>query len=96
MQIENENHLRQETKKCIWPQTFTQNKPLAQKKHYFEYKEECIKEVLSKEKEKDMKAVVSEELKFLSKYGFSKKTLETMPNHTLMNFNIKQGIIILL
>lgn len=36
--IQNDQDHRIESKKIIWPQTYTQNKPLAQRKHHFEEK----------------------------------------------------------
>ncbi len=71
----------------IWP-SFTQNKESVQKRHYFQYKEDNMKAILNKEKQKDEKQIVNEELKFLSRYGFTKKALDSIPNNTLMNLDV--------
>lgn len=72
--------------KVIKP-AFTEGKGRPEKKHYFDYREEYVKEVQSKVQEYSSKQVLNEEFRSLSKIGFSKKALENLPNNKLLGLN---------
>lgn len=63
--------------------TFTQNKERPEKLHYFEYREQHVKELNERQKKYSDKKVLDEELKLLKTLGISKKT--DMTNYALLN-----------
>ena len=62
-----------------------------EKIHYFKYKNEYIKEIQQKEAEKDNKIILKDEFKVISKVGFSKNAIDSIPNNSLLNVNFSQG-----
>jgi hypothetical protein len=76
--------------KVIKP-AYTEGKGRPEKKHYFGYKEEYVKEIQSKVQEYNNKQTLNDEFRALSKIGFSKKALDNLPNNKLLGLNFSKG-----
>ncbi len=63
--------------------TYSQNKERPEKMHYFEYRENLIKESNEREKKLNEKKALDEEFKLLNTIGITKKA--DMTNFTLLN-----------
>lgn len=70
----------------------SEGKPRPEKKHYFQYKQEYIKQMQNKEKIYDNKHHVNEEFKVLNKIGFAQKGYDNMTNTKLLNFDMRGRI----
>lgn len=81
---------RNESLKILKP-VITENKGRPEKLHYFKYKDEYINDIKEKEASKDNKMVVNDEMKFLSKIGYGKKSHDSLSNNTLLSLNFSKG-----
>ena len=75
----------------IFKPVYSQGKGRPEKVHYFQYREEHVKALQEIEKESNGKQMLSEEFKVLNKIGFSKKTLDSLPNNKLLGLNFSKG-----
>ena len=87
---ENDPNEKESRVKMVKP-SFTQGKGRPEKVHYFQYREEHVKALQEIEKESNGKQILSEEFKVLNRIGFSKKTLDSLPNNKLLGLNFSKG-----
>jgi hypothetical protein len=76
-----ENKSRVESLKAIKPDNELK-KPRPEKLHYFQYKQECIEQIKNKEKEVNNNGRVKEEMRLMTKIGFTEK--RSMSNLSLL------------
>ena len=88
---ESKNETVKEGIKVICP-SFTEGKGRPEKKHYFEYRQQHVKEMQSKIHDFNNKQTLNDEFRALSKIGFSQKALDNLPNNKLLSLNFSQGI----
>jgi hypothetical protein len=72
----------------------TIHKGRAEKLHYFQYRDQHMKMLKEKEKKKDDKTFVKDEMRLLTKIGFVKDKTSEIPNSTLYRLNTSQGSLL--
>lgn len=81
---------KKESLKIIRP-TFAEGKGRPERRHYFTEKEKHFQILQNKDLDTNNKVILGEEFKVLNKIGFSKKSLENLPNNKLLSVNFSKG-----
>ncbi len=89
---ETDKHKKAEGIRIIKPTPKADNIVRPKKTEYFKYKQDHIKELMNKNEEGDNKLIIKNELRQLSKVGFTKRVLEALPNSKLMTFSVFKSI----
>lgn len=55
---------------------------------YFKYQQDHIRELMKKNDDGDNKSIIKNELKHLSKVGYTKRVMDAVPNNKILTFNV--------